>query len=105
MDLIFLYFTLKNLKSNLRGRYIESVKFPHAISKHTYVPQGNVRKLHILSVNSHAVKFSQFSKYRICSFLVRNTLTLNSCQTFQKDNKKKIQDNSVLWHKMINESP
>ena len=95
MDLIFLYFTLKNFKSSLRWCYIQCFKFPGPISKHMYVSQGKVRKLHILSVNFHAVKFSQFSKYRMHSFLVRNTLTLKSCQTLQKD-KKKIQDNPVF---------
>lgn len=87
-DLSFLCFILKNLKNNLRRCYIKSFTFPDPKSKHTYIPQGSVRKWHIQSVSPHAVTFSQFSKYRICSFLVRNTLTLKSCQTLQKDNKK-----------------
>lgn len=42
--------------------YVESFTVSGPSSKHTYVPRGNVRKLHILGVNSPAVKFSQFSK-------------------------------------------
>lgn len=38
--------------------YVESFTVSGPSSKHTYVPRGNVRKLHILGVNSPAVKFS-----------------------------------------------